>query len=268
MGAGLSPATPDAGGASAAALALAGNHKSVVRLLQKNCPGVPMGIPKRTNSRRSSDFGALLSSPDFGKGLDYAEKRRKGRERRSGGVSVSGDSGGRGKGGGGGKRAGPKGADEAGRRLLEAARVGDTMAIGRVLARGEIDVEWVGRSNGWTALMEAAEHGSLEAVCCLLDTGWVVGWIAIYVCVRRRVLFRDLYPRALSGVVVERLGRASPGCCVRFGGRHLSSRLVSFVVFRRLYCCTQRVYPPAAPVKRNGRVGPDKKSRGADHRSL
>lgn len=173
VGAGLSPATPDAGGASAAALALAGNHKSVVRLLQKNCPGVPMGIPKRSNSRRSSDLGALLSSPDFAKGLDYTAKGKKGRERRSGGVSLGGDGGGRGKGaaGGGGKRGGLKGAEEAGRRLLEAARVGDTMAMGRVLARGEIDVEWVGRSNGWTALMEAAEHGSLEAVCYLLDTG-------------------------------------------------------------------------------------------------
>ena len=171
VGAGLSPATPDGGGASAAALALAGNHKSVVRLLQKNCPGVSMGIPKRTNSRRSSELGALLSSPDFGRGLDYTAKGRKGRDRRSGGVSLSGDGGGRGKGASGGKRGGLKGADEAGRRLLEAARVGDTMAMGRVLARGEIDVEWVGRSNGWTALMEAAEHGSLEAVCYLLDTG-------------------------------------------------------------------------------------------------
>eukprot|EP00752_Nemacystus_decipiens_P001312 g1302.t1 len=171
VGAGLSPATQDGGGASAAALALAGNHKSVVRLLQKNCPGVPMGIPKRTNSRRASDFGALISSPDFQKGWDYGAKGRKGRERRSGRVSLGGDGGGRGKGGGGGNRGGLKGADEAGRRLLEAARVGDTMAMGRVLARGEIDVEWVGRSNGWTALMEAAEHGSLEAVCYLLDTG-------------------------------------------------------------------------------------------------
>eukprot|EP00752_Nemacystus_decipiens_P002890 g2689.t1 len=171
VGAGLSPATPDGGGASAAALALAGNHKSVVRLLQKNCPGVPMGVPKRTNSRRASDFGALISSPDFQKGWDYGAKGMKGRERRSGRVSLGGDGGGRGKGGGGGNRGGLKGADEAGRRLLEAARVGDTMAMGRVLARGEIDVEWVGRSNGWTALMEAAEHGSLEAVCYLLDTG-------------------------------------------------------------------------------------------------
>lgn len=171
VGAGLSPATPDGGGASAAALALAGNHKSVVRLLQKNCPGVPMGIPKRTNSRRSSEFGALLASPNFGKGLDYTAKGRKGCDRRSGGVSLGGDGGWRGKGPRGGKRGGLKAADEAGRRLLEAARVGDTMAMGRVLARGEIDVEWVGRSNGWTALMEAVEHGSLEAVCYLLDTG-------------------------------------------------------------------------------------------------
>ena len=130
-----------------------------------------MGVPKRTNSRRSSEFGALLSSPEFGKGLDFGAKGRKGRERRAGRVSLGGDGGGRGKGASGGNRGGLKGADEAGRRLLEAARVGDTMAMGRVLARGEINVEWVGRSNGWTALMEAAEHGSLEAVCYLLDTG-------------------------------------------------------------------------------------------------
>lgn len=130
-----------------------------------------MGVPKRSNSRRSSDFGALLTSPDFGKGLEYGAKGRKGRERRSEGVSLGGDGGGRGKGASGGKKGGLKGAEEAGRRLLEAARVGDTMAMGRVLARGEINAEWVGRSNGWTALMEAAEHGSLEAVCYLLDSG-------------------------------------------------------------------------------------------------
>eukprot|EP00752_Nemacystus_decipiens_P001313 g1303.t1 len=66
--AGLSPATPDGGGASAVDLALDGNHKSVVRLLQKNCPGVPMGIPigipKRTNGRRSS--GCVRSVGDGG----------------------------------------------------------------------------------------------------------------------------------------------------------------------------------------------------------
>lgn len=130
-----------------------------------------MGVPKRSSSRRSSDLGSILSSPDFGKGIDYAAKGRRGRERRSGGVRFGGDGGGRGKGASSGKRGGVKGTDEAGRRLLEAARVGDTLAMGRVLARGEINVEWVGRSNGWTALMEAAEHGSLEAVCYLLDSG-------------------------------------------------------------------------------------------------
>ncbi|CAN0103544.1 unnamed protein product, partial [Hapterophycus canaliculatus] len=72
VGAGLSPSTPDGGGASAAALALAGNHKSVVRLLQKNCPGVPMGVPKKSNSsRRSLDAAGLLPSTDFGPGLSF-----------------------------------------------------------------------------------------------------------------------------------------------------------------------------------------------------
>ncbi|CAM9154846.1 unnamed protein product [Pylaiella littoralis] len=162
VGAGLSPSTPDGGGASAAALALAGNHKAVVRLLQKNCPGVPMGVPKKSSSNTS--------------GFDHLTKGRKGgrgqrRLRGGGGVSFGGDGGGRGKGSGGRKRGDLKRAEEAGSRLLEAARVGDTMAMRRVLARGEIDVEWVGSSNGWTAVMEAAEHGSLEGVCYLLDMG-------------------------------------------------------------------------------------------------
>lgn len=120
-----------------------------------------MGLPKKSSNTS---------------GFDYISKGRKGgrehrRSRGGGGVSFGGDAGGRGKGSGGRKRGDQKGAEEAGSRLLEAARVGDTMAMGRVLARGEIDVEWVGSSNGWTAVMEAAEHGSLEGVCYLLDMG-------------------------------------------------------------------------------------------------
>lgn len=137
-----------------------------------------MGVPKKSNSsRRSLDAARLLPSSDFGVGLglDYPTKGRKGRDHRrsrEGGVSIGGDGGGRGKGAaGGGKRGGAKAAQEAGRRLLEAARVGDTVALARVLASGEVDVEWVGRGNGWTAVMEAAEHGSLEALCYLLDNG-------------------------------------------------------------------------------------------------
>lgn len=78
-----------------------------------------------------------------------------------------------GTGGGGraGGRGGAKGADEAGHRLLKAARIGDTVTMGEVLARAEIGVDWVGRNNGWTAVMEAAEHGSLEGVCYLVDIG-------------------------------------------------------------------------------------------------
>lgn len=121
-----------------------------------------MGVPKKSSSNTS--------------GFDHLTKGRKGgrgqrRLRGGGGVSFGGDGGGRGKGSGGRKRGDLKGAEEAGSRLLEAARVGDTMAMRRVLARGEIDVEWVGSSNGWTAVMEAAEHGSLEGVCYLLDMG-------------------------------------------------------------------------------------------------
>lgn len=94
-------------------------------------------------------------------------KSRRDNRRRREGVSLDGEGGG----GRGGGRGGMKGADEAGHRLVKAARIGDTVTMGEVLARGEIGVEWVGRSNGWTAVMEAAEHGSLEGVCYLVDMG-------------------------------------------------------------------------------------------------
>lgn len=156
VGARLSPATLDGGGASAAALALAGNHKGVLRLLQKSCPGVSLGVSKKYRGREIGATGGDIGS---------ARRRREQRPREV----VDIDDEGRSSRGGG--RGGGKGADEAGYRLLKAARAGDTIAMGEVLAKGEINVEWVGRSNGWTAVMEAAEHGSLEGVCYLVDIG-------------------------------------------------------------------------------------------------
>lgn len=114
-------------------------------------------------------------------GIDRVRRKREQRRWRDG-VSLEGES----RGGKGGGRGGAKGADEAGHRLLKAARIGDTVAMGEVLARGDIGVEWTGRSNGWTAVMEAAEHGSLEGVCYLVDMGWglccflaCLAWVSI-----------------------------------------------------------------------------------------
>lgn len=175
VGAGLSPATPDGGGSSAAALAAAGNHKAVLRLLQKSCPGVSLKA-HNGGRRRSSDLPGPVADST---GLSGGDRSRRKHERRIGNnrepqqrVSINPERGGGGGGGrGGGRGAAAKGAEEAGHRLFKAARNGDTIAMGEVLARGEVGVEWVGRNNGWTAVMEAAEHGSLEGVCYLVDMG-------------------------------------------------------------------------------------------------
>lgn len=156
VGAGLSPSTPDGMGASAAALALKGNHKDVLQLLQKSCPGVPLRIARRRGRRRPEGPAALLLGESF-------DGKRQSRD----GVSLDGD----GRHGRLRGRMKQKGLDEAGYRLLKAAREGDMEAMGEILATGEIEVDWVGRSNGWTAVMEAAEHGSLKSVCYLVDKG-------------------------------------------------------------------------------------------------
>lgn len=156
VGAGLSPSTPDGMGASAAALAHAGSHKDVLQLLQKSCPGVPLGIARRRGRRRPEGATALL----LRKGFD-------GKRQCKDVVSLDGD----GRNGRLRGRTKQKGQDEAGHRLLKAAREGDVEAMGEILATGEIEVDWVGRSNGWTAVMEAAEHGSLESICYLVDKG-------------------------------------------------------------------------------------------------
>lgn len=182
VGAGLSPATPDSGGSSAAALALAGNHKAVLRLLQKSCPGVPVKAHSKnghiSKHRQSAD---LSSNSDRGNG-----RRRRDRRSAAGSgpntnnkesqqrVTIDADAGSvgtAGRGRGGGRGAAARGVEEAGHRLLKAARIGDTVAMSEILARGEVGVEWVGKNNGWTACMEAAEHGSLEGVCYLVDMG-------------------------------------------------------------------------------------------------
>lgn len=156
VGAGLSPSTPDRMGASAAALAHAGNHKDVLQLLQKSCPGVSLKIDRRRRRRRPEVTTALLLRKSFD-----------GKRQSKDGVTLDGDGGhGRLRG-----RTKQKGLDAAGHRLLKAAREGDVEAMGEILATGEIGVDWVGRSNGWTAVMEAAEHGSLESICYLVDKG-------------------------------------------------------------------------------------------------
>lgn len=183
MGAGLSPATPDSGGSSAAALALAGNHKAVLRLLQKSCPGVPVkALCKNGHGNRHRQSVDLSSNSDRGNGRRRRDRRsaagnspgtsnnREAQQR----VTIAADAGSVGTAGGGrggGRGAAARGVEEAGHRLLKAARIGDTVAMSEILARGEVGVEWVGKNNGWTACMEAAEHGSLEGVCYLVDMG-------------------------------------------------------------------------------------------------
>lgn len=187
VGAGLSPATPDGGGASAAALALAGNHKEVLRLLQKSCPGVPLkahgkGGSGSRHNRYLAESSSISTVDSLVLGLSTSSDRsnsRRRRDRRAGGggnqketqqrVSIGAEGGSAVRGRGGGR--GARGTEEAGHRLLKAARIGDTVAMSEVLARGEVGVEWVGKNNGWTACMEAAEHGSLEGVRYLADVG-------------------------------------------------------------------------------------------------
>lgn len=163
MTAGLSPACPDSGGASAAALALGGNHKDVLRLFQKSCPGVPL----TTIKKGMGDASSLVS--DF-PAASARDKARRGRHQRSAiGISLDAERSSANKVGRGGASA--RGVEDDGTQLLEAARVGDTETMRKILAKGQVGVEWMKRSNGRTAVMEAAENGSLQSVCFLGDMG-------------------------------------------------------------------------------------------------
>lgn len=150
VGAGISPDTPDSNGASAAALALAKNHKPVLRLLQKSCPGVMLSI----NRSRRQPLVAFANAKNVLPVVADRVRRRRGRQDRCE-ISFESEAGGPGM--GSGRRA--RGLEDTGHNLLQAARIGDTVIMAEVLAKGEIGVDWVRRSNGRTAVMEAAESG-------------------------------------------------------------------------------------------------------------
>ncbi|CAM9443719.1 unnamed protein product [Discosporangium mesarthrocarpum] len=196
---GISPATTDANRMSAAALAKTNKHKAMVAFFLRSCPSAHTTL--KPGVACGGGVGGLWQGGKAGslvRGLSALRKEEVGGTRRKRGLG-QGDSPGRlhllhgpaaerssragnwhGAAGHNGlpspsdmhgSGAAPGAGRGGGYDFLKAARDGDTAALGRILHCGEVGVDWVGGSNGWTAVMEAAAHGCREAVCYLVDRG-------------------------------------------------------------------------------------------------